>query len=142
MSWFQELGDDVVKFCIFGLLHSYELKKLLIISKWFNNLLSSSGFNNINDKQYWKENLMRYYGNYGIWRRGWIDLSKGIFEKLSNDDANQLKYFLLRYDDPNQQNNDKELTIPTDINSLYLYNYSSSLEQVDRKIMFTSTIIK
>ena len=85
---------------------------------------------------------MQFYGNYGVWRRGWIDLSKGIFERLSNDDVNQLKYFMLRYKNPDKKKHDKEIKIPTDINSLYLYNYAAEPLQVNRKIMFTAAIIK
>lgn len=134
MNRFKLLCDDVVKYCILGLLHGYELRKLLIVSKWFNNLLSTlSDWNKDNDTIYWTQNLIKYYGNYGIWRRGWIDLSKGIFEKLSINDINQLKYFILRCQNEG---------IPIDINSLYLYNYSAEPQQVDNKIIFISNIIQ
>eukprot|EP01084_Bolivina_argentea_P204575 349377_1 len=138
MSSFVLLGDDVVKYGIFSLLHSYELRKLLTICKYFQHLLKSVQHkSNHNDIKYWNTNLIKYYGNYGVWRRGWIDLSKGIFEKLSRDDIHMLKYFMLRYNPNNNLS-----TIPLDINSIYLYCYSSTPKEVNRKINFLSNIIQ
>ena len=136
---FEVLGDDVVKYGILAMLYSYELRKCKRISRYFHRLLSAMDCNEKQDEEYWMSHLLRYYGNYGIWRRGWIDLSKGIFERLTNDEINQLKYFLLRYE---HNNNNEGSIIPLDVNSLYLYNYNATAQQVNKKIRFTAAILR